>query len=278
MNILNFLKRIEEHMQDGYLRVDKKIPLYAHGNILEWTGQLLIVLKFLEKDFPEEARKITGLILMGLQENQPIDGLIPRTKCLIGGEDENPEENKKRRWEYYDKIWWRSGDVSDSQFCFLTMGLSENMTYEMSFIILWQMLLRLFNGNLIIRGIDNKPCRLGRFRSWIPLNNSYLRLSIINQIAKKIFMRNEGIFSSKSINILDRGLIALNKFVLSRIPLDPKSEDSKNTALLLHFLGIRTGSIFNFFLEYKSNIEVDITENLETGINYLLCTKIILDY
>lgn len=262
MTTTEFVKRIKDSIsKSGYIHIDKNIPLESHGNILEWTGQALIGLANIGE------KETIDLIIDGLLKNEPVEGLIPRTKCDTS--TANPEPNKKKRWEKKDKTWWRSLDVSDSQLTFLILGLAYTQCNHKGKRLLKRILNRLINNDWIIKGIYGDNCRLGRFFSYIPIDNSYLRIKCI----LKIF---EMINSDCVLSFFKNLLVKFNYIIFKILPLNIHNEDDRNTALLLWFIDNNNKKALKFFNKYKYTIR-PTNNNIESDINFILMDAILND-
>jgi hypothetical protein len=277
------------HIDKKNPKIDKKIPIYYLGNILEWTGQFLIGLskyssKKGKKVSEEKIQILFDLILEGLLKNEAIEGLIPRTVSngypfpehmkTIKGFNLKALEKERKRWEKIKKnggwCFYRT-DVSHSQFTFLLMGLvfTKKQKYN---LLTKRILQRLQDNNFHIKNIFGKIIKNGVF---FPFGNQGLR---------KLFVINlgENLNINFKVSFVQKIILKSNLIIISKNIFKLKESDSFNTWLLLYALCEINNKYSKFKKEFEKTFKpklpeqknIDLVNNFENAIRYLLLKTI----
>jgi hypothetical protein len=218
-------------IEQGYINPDPEgRPLRSAGNLLEWTGKLLL------------SGQLEQQILKGLNENEIRNGFIPRTK-YIGEENPNNFESKKGRWERYKLTWisnhinygvvkedrnksiWYRTDVSYSQHTFLIMGLFNHRDYIPASALCVRMLQRIIADKWVIKNYNGDSIPNGKYYCW---GNTGLRFILLTRYCEYFNM-------NPNISWFTKLKLRLNYKIMKNIKAG-KEEDIKTTYMLLHEL------------------------------------------
>jgi len=287
MNIIERINKMLElnfELSNGYLRLDKQLPAYCLGNLLEWTG------KYLTSTSNIHTKEI---LIENLTMNEISYGFIPRNIHICMSD---PETNKENRWYFLNYVLplakYARVDVSHSQLAFLIAGLLSNYLYILRFpvhssvntngkYLLKKIVQNIVNNNWkIINPCTNKPTKQGNFTF---VANTGLKTYMIYEISKLLGINSR-------LSLLQKFLLKNNFRIMRRIPLSvlklTGKENNKNTVFFLHMINkfllkkglTRKLKIYSdrLLAEMNKTLEADIAKdqfdltNLEKYVEYLL--------
>jgi len=166
-------KLILNRIKYGYIYVDMTMPLKSLGNILEHTGQILLLFK--------DDKTFTKIIIEKLLKNEIRKGLIPRTIAIQKNE---PKERKPNLWERYKPMknnswkWYRT-DVSQAQQFFIIMGFIFSAK-----LLANEFIWTLKDNKWKTKRYDSKPASNGNFNALFSPIAWLKKLVLLEQIGK----------------------------------------------------------------------------------------------
>jgi len=249
-----------------YLKYKTNNPTFSLGDILQNTG---IALKGLA--YMYERAKTANLsrkdivywidkIVSGLETNEIVRGLIPRTVCFSTTE---PIESESGRWESFiggrlEKQWART-DVSKSQFYAICFGLDaisrldtpNKYKVKISRVVaraedlLSRCLNRIVENNWNVCNKGDTPTKDGRFRTWkyFPLASNAIRMLALSKMCERL-----GI--DPKLTKFDKKMIKLNMKIMGKHHLW-QDADANHQTLLGYWSLFEGGSYYMYDWYYK---------------------------
>jgi len=253
----DFVKNVQ--IEHGYIKINKGEFLYSQGNLLQWTGCLLLGLSM---DMGMSYTKFiidSNAFALALQITQEFKtnnllkkSVMPRTWSKT---DVSKYERKTDIWREYAGEYWRSEDVSDSQEYYMLAGLLEantcanrlNRAFRNTFPV--EVLRTLVKNKWRVKGLDLKTnTDNGNFHNFESTGLRKLHLDILYS--------NE--FGKSGIGFFSNIILKFNKYIMTRVHLDPDSDKDTylNIAIPLYFMGYRSLEL-KYFLEEKNKRNLD---------------------
>jgi len=252
-------------IQESYKRISssgllqtKLVPISSLGNILEYTGKLLMGLTYNET---QEHGTLVDTLINGVIEyilKEDNRYIIPRT-VYIGVNDPNEQERKGKqdRWEKVNNtvpaLWYRT-DTSYSQLTYLLQGI-----YRFEPELVKSITNNIYDNNWQITRIDGKPAENGNYNT--PFPNIQLR---------KYYMKE---LVDKDHNLLEHLCYFITKYFIG------SGSDSLNSVLIYYSILQEKGISDNFkgklkevISKYLVNYKKDTAE-FQGRITWLLIDR-----